>query len=787
VKAKLARLVPVLITGSVMALVCALQWATIRYGSHPAITNQSKETDTLFRFDFVNLVEWMTYDWRMKLAVKYADATTVVAPNLGYVECTDKTVATLLDGTLGEDYRWGLFWPRHLYGRVVEELAAEGAKVVAFDVLFGELRPDQTILVSSNRYTTSDRVFAQAVKRASNVVLAAIPGTVPPELFRTNALALGDIVGDQERDAVLRREAAFRLYRLWDPLIERWARTQGMILETARTEGGRLKIAPSRDSQRKELKVVEVGADGTVDLTSFYQELEEEIPADAVLRSVPFRDQRVWSMGIVMAAREIDLDLDRARIELDQGRIVLPGRNGHDRVLPVDEHGYFYIDWSLQENDSRLTKADFEGLLALGLLRRAGMAPEGRGVWWGKLAVIGSTASGRNLADLGGTPVSHRSHLMSKHWNVANSVIVNRFIRRSAPGEELLLIILLGGLSGWVTWRLKGLWASVCVLMLVCGYTYLACVAFIQFRYWLPLVLPVAGALLTTHVCTVTYRAIVEQNERRRVKGIFSKIVSPDVVNELLGQDHLALGQGMRRPLTVFFADVRGFTQMTDDNQKKAEEYVRAKGLHGAAAEAHYDTSARETLATVNLFLATIADNVKKHNGTLDKYIGDCVMAFWGAPTPNEQHALACVRAAIDSQRAMHELNVQREAENRRREAENPARLAAGQAPYPMLPQVSLGTGINTGMAIVGLMGSEAHILNYTVFGREVNLASRLEGVSGRGRIIISETTLAELKQHDPQLAATCVALDPVTVKGITQPVSIYEVPWRQLDQPSPT
>jgi adenylate cyclase len=160
-------------------------------------------------------------------------------------------------------------------------------------------------------------------------------------------------------------------------------------------------------------------------------------------------------------------------------------------------------------------------------------------------------------------------------------------------------------------------------------------------------------------------------------------------------------------------------------------------------------------------------------------------MAFWGAPTPNEQHALACVRAAIDSQRAMRDLNLKREVENRRREAENPARIAAGLPPHSVLPQLSLGTGINTGMVIVGLMGSEAHILNYTVFGREVNLASRLEGVSGKGRIIISETTLAELKRHDPELAATCVPLEAVTVKGITQAVPIYEVPWRQPDAPA--
>ena len=95
------------------------------------------------------------------------------------------------------------------------------------------------------------------------------------------------------------------------------------------------------------------------------------------------------------------------------------------------------------------------------------------------------------------------------------------------------------------------------------------------------------------------------------------------------------------------------------------------------------DESARETLETVNLYLATVADAVKKHGGTLDKYIGDCVMAFWGAPTPNEKHALACVRAAIDAQRAIHELNEKRSAQNtvaRNRKPRAAFRRAAAQA-----------------------------------------------------------------------------------------------------------
>jgi adenylate cyclase len=176
-----------------------------------------------------------------------------------------------------------------------------------------------------------------------------------------------------------------------------------------------------------------------------------------------------------------------------------------------------------------------------------------------------------------------------------------------------------------------------------------------------------------------------------------------------------------------------------------------------------------------------------RHNGTLDKYIGDCVMAFWGAPTKDPHHALHCVRAAIDAQRGLHALNEKRVAANKLIDVENAELAKQGLPAKPLLPLISLGTGINSGLAIVGLMGSEAYGSNYTVFGREINLASRLEGVSGHGRIVVGEATYLALKRDDPALAQTCVELPPVKVKGFSNEVKAYEVPWRLPAQPSLT
>jgi adenylate cyclase len=272
---------------------------------------------------------------------------------------------------------------------------------------------------------------------------------------------------------------------------------------------------------------------------------------------------------------------------------------------------------------------------------------------------------------------------------------------------------------------------------------------------------------------------VVEQKERRRIRNIFAKIVSPNVVNELLQAERLAV-EGVRREITVFFSDVRGFTEMTDESHARAEEYVKAHRLPPAVAEAYFDEQAQEILRTVNLYLGTIADVVKQHEGTLDKYIGDCVMAFWGAPTPNDRHAVSCVRAAIQAQRAIDALNRERMVENERRERENVQRAGQAVPPLPLLKVLTMGAGINTGVVTLGLMGSERHVYNYTVFGRDVNLAARLEGLSGSGRILIGEATHRALVRLEPELGASCRELAPATVKGFRTPVKVFEVPWHE-------
>jgi class 3 adenylate cyclase/CHASE2 domain-containing sensor protein len=713
----------------------------------------------------------MTYDLRAKAALRFPDPAST---NLAFVSIQESSITAVLSDNLG--YSFGLLWPRQVYGRLIDELSTEGAKAVGFDVLFGELRHDLQAPVQMNDGTLmeSDDYFASQMRQAGNVTLAVTASIWPlPAEFVTNAFALGDISTEHDSDGVLRRVKAFRLYRQWHPYILMAASEFNLNLDHARILPGKI-VVPQNDTTN----VVEISIDAQTNFSSsdFFG---DPLPSGVAPHPRAYTDERIWHMGIILAARELGLDLNKSELDLAEGKIILRGKNGVERTIPVDGEGYFYVDWRVTPTDHRLLKVPIEKLLWQEKQRLEGQTNGLSDAFRNKLVVVGSAVEGNDLTDQGATPLERNTLLVSTHWNVANSIIMNQFIRRLPMSGELALIIILGALTALFTLAFRSaILGSASVVLLIIVYTAAAFYAFVHFRWWLPLVYPVAGAVLVQHLSLVTWRVVFEETEKRRVKSVFSKIVSPDVVSELLRAEKLSLG-GARREVTAFFADVRGFTALTDEAQERSAKFVKERQLDAKAAEAHSDESARETLNTINTYLALVADTVITGGGTLDKYIGDCVMAFWGAPVANPKHAVGCVRAAIEAQRGIYHINQQRRAENERRTAENVARAASGEMARPLLPILTLGCGINTGVVDVGLMGSETHQYNYTIFGREVNLASRLEGVSGSARIIIGEATHRHLLRDDPALAARCIELPPVKVKGILDAVKIYEVPWQ--------
>lgn len=664
-----------------------------------------------FPNNFLNSVELRTYDWRMRHA---AETTAAAATNLAACYIDETSLSWFID-TLKARFPY----PRYIHGLAIRELGQEGAGAVAFDVMFNEqypMDPKVDKALGPLQGEGSDAFFARQMKAAGNVFIAQGDVNRPPdELFAKSAKAVGSILAEEEYSDcnIVRRIKPF-------------------VLSEGRTN---------------------------------------------------------WNLGVLLAASDLGLDLDGAKIT--KNGIQVSDRSGRPRVLPCDRDGSMLIDWNLKWNDPRILKVSYATLVNLDLLRNIYGDEEyhkqlaaTREEWKknyvgepslnGKICIVGSVVEGNNLSDRGATPLQKNDFLVSTYLNVANTIIMNRFIRQIGPVGEVLYLSFLGMIASWISWRTNVNRGVLWMVALVGAVLLAGLIAFDFKHIWLPVVDPIVGGLFLPYVSLVSYRVAFGESEQRRIKHVFKRVVSPNVVNELLAAERLSLG-GARRNITVFFADVRGFTEMTDSTHARAEQYVREHGLTAEAAENHFDQSAREVLATVNLYLGTIADIIKRHDGTLDKYIGDCVMAFWGAPLAQEQHAVACVKAALESQRAIYRLNVERAAENERRKS-----AATRGGDVDLLPLLTLGTGINSGIVTVGLMGSEEHTFSYTIFGREVNLASRLEAFSGRGRIIIGKNTFAELQRLAPDLAATCIKQAPHSFKGFRDEIITYEVPWRE-------
>ena len=614
----------------------------------------------LLRFldpDLFDRVERMTYDMRVRAALKHP---APVATNLGFVYIDEQSIRRVWDRSVG--LHFGLLWPRQVYGRLVDELSLQNAKAVGLDIIFAELRTDLAeVELSNGMFTNSDALFAMQAHHASNVVIAVTKDTVPPSLFVTNAAALGHIWSTNDADGVLRRAQAFVMVRRWHSAFRQVEADPdfGVDLRLARVEPGRV-VLPRQGVPDITFPL---DADGTFDLADFGG---DQLSPGTSRRAKPFTEERVWHMGIVLAARELGLDLDRAEVDLKEGRITLRGPGNLSRVLPVDRDGYFYIDWSVTPNDKRMTRGAIESLLAQYYHRLKGETNELENRWSGKLVVVGSGAlEGNNIADTGATPFSQHTLLVSKHWNVANSVITGRFVRRTSAGLDFALISLMAAIVAIFAARAPVIRANFYVAGLSVVYVVVAFVVYVQSRFWIPIFLPLMSGVLT-YVAVLGWRLLFEEAERRRIKSVFGTVVSPKILDVLLESPRLALG-GARREITVMFADVRGFTELTDTSQARVAEYVRSKTSPATPPKLVSMSRPARPSKRLTPTWGSLRMPCLIYDATLDKFIGDCVMAFWGAPAPQPNHAVA-LRSRGDRRSARH-LRIESGTQRRKPEA----------------------------------------------------------------------------------------------------------------------
>jgi adenylate cyclase len=347
------------------------------------------------------------------------------------------------------------------------------------------------------------------------------------------------------------------------------------------------------------------------------------------------------------------------------------------------------------------------------------------GTFRGKIVLVGASATG--IGDLRSTPFGGINYPgIEIHANVIDNILNRHFLHRGSVQLALdILAILLFGVP-------LGLWLALAqprsmpfALLLLAPFACGVWFAFLH-GWWLNFIVP-SGTLVANVGVVAMYRALVEEKEKRRVRGAFQQYLSPEVIRQLLENPELV--KPRKAEISVMFSDVRGFTTISEK------------------------LDAQELAALLNEYLTEMTQIVFGHNGTLDKYIGDAVMAFWGAPFEEAAHATSACHAALKMMERLKKMQQKWAVEGR--------------------PALDIGVGLSTGEASVGNMGSELRY-GYTAIGDTVNLSARLEELNKEygTHILLSEATY--LAAQDPFLVFR--ELDLVRVKGKAQAITLYEL-----------
>jgi adenylate cyclase len=472
------------------------------------------------------------------------------------------------------------------------------------------------------------------------------------------------------------------------------------------------------------------------------------LDADGPLRHiVPFvrsRGRSVPSLGVAGALRAAGISPDSVKLD---GNTLVVG----DRVMPMvgrsvrGTDGVVSYLWALVNFRGPALLADMKSrpyasypfwdlFVSEDQLQRGEKPTIDPSAFRDKIVFVGVTGSG--LYDVFETPFSGgKMPGIQVHAAVADDILSNRFMRPAATGVRVSTVVAAALLVGLIATMLPAWWATGATVVFIAAFSWIGTRLFAN-GYWLNLSQPVLASTLSLFG-GVAYQYFVEGREKRKMKRLFGQYVSKDVYDQLVANPELARLGGQRREMTVLFSDIRGFTTFSEKGQPE------------------------DIVHTLNEYFTRMVHLVFLHKGTLDKFVGDMVMALFGAPLADPQHPDHAVECALDMVVELGKLNERWRSEGR--------------------PELDIGIGINTGPMIAGNIGSEA-IMSYTVIGDAVNLGSRLESLNKQygTRIIISDATRQQLTGR-----YVFRALGDVLVKGKTKPVAIFEVVGRDTDQAS--
>ena len=622
----------------------------------------------------------------------------------GNLSSGGETVIVAIDEkSLSELGRWP--WPRTVMARLVDQLKAYGVKVIGFDVIFSE--PDDNASIK----TISEL--------SSEIARIGIPDTRLKGLLERKR-------GDADTDAELARS------------VERGKNvTLGYFFHISDKEVGHLTpeqikagaadIANGRYQMVRAAKKIDehvfVRAYSAVTNIRKLTDAAENSgyfnafpDSDGVIRWAPmvirFEDDYYAPLSLAMLLQYQEwpmLSLKIADFGVESVRL-------DNLVIPTDETGRLLVNYLGPAGTfPHYSISDvLHGRLSADLFKD-------------KIVLVGATATG--IYDMRVTPFSAVYPGVEIHATVIDNILHQHFLIHSGWTKfiDFCMILVLGFIVGVVIPRARAARGVLLILVLLILFVGANTYVFSRYNIWLNLIYPVL-TMMTIYLAITVYRYITEEREKKKIRGAFQYYLTASVINEMLKDPtKLKLG-GDKKDLTVLFSDIRGFTTISE--KLTPEELVHL----------------------LNEYLTAMTEIVFKYDGLLDKYMGDAIMAVYGAPLHQPDHRIRACRTALDMIESLKKLQQKWSEEGR--------------------PILNIGIGINSGDMVVGNMGSQMRF-DYTVMGDSVNLGSRLEGINKEygTSIIISEYTYEGVKD-----VLTCRELDSVRVKGKKLPVKIYEL-----------
>lgn len=617
-------------------------------------------------------------------------------------------------------------WPRSLHGEVVEYLQSEGAAAVGFDIIFSdrslrqemdsgvigelkalaknadipEIRDRLYYVLDSLRPESSDAHFVSAVKGFGNVFQASVffvGEDDPAELRAGEDMVLRNraVLSASAVPAELKRSRNL-FFNVTVPFPDLALASKGI---------GHINFHPDSDGTCRRTHPLLWLMEPRI----AYPSMPLLIAAD--IKKVPLESVTAKNNSVILGDATIPLLPDGSMMINYQGGRVFRDVEGKERY----ESFYKYIPY-----DSVIASKDF--LLA-------GQDPVlARGTFKDKIVLV--TASAVGLSDLRSTPFSPVTPAIEIHANVIDNILSNRFLRPIdgiARKPYVFLLALFVGMIASLYNPYIGFAATVALTGSAIGLHWT-----LFGRGWVLPVVDVSFAMIGTYLGVVLRKYVSEEREKRHVKTAFGHYLAPQVLEDVLkSPDKLRLG-GERKHMTVLFSDIEGFTSLSE---KMAPE---------------------EISAVLNEYFGRMLECIKATGGTLDKFIGDAVMAEWNAPLPQDDHAARACETALLMMRDLEALRKKWPAEGK--------------------PLLRARIGINTGEMVVGNLGSK-EIFEYTVIGAAVNTSARLEPLNKDfgTSIIVSESTRNEAENRWPG-RFVFRRLARVELKGRAVPLDVYEL-----------